>query len=400
MFGNSEGTSVRLKLSLLCACMVAAVLAVGCGEPTPVPPPPQESDEAESARRVVVKGKVIEGTPLDQARQIVDIIEADLSDDSFASIYDRHFASYDLAEATELAPDFAPAHSTLGRALLLTARYGEAAESFRRALELDDTDVRAREGLREAERLAALVDSLPISIGPDQVIFRLAEVRLWDRPGVFILMGSHDPATDGIIDAEVRYFVWEDSTYREAFRSNSVAGVVDPWGPRGVRAARIWVGDFQRVGRTHIILVMGDIAASCAPSWVDVFEVHGETLTQVLHVHSHDVPARVDLDEDGRPEVQVEYEVGGESVPGAGMGIWHDVYWHDGRRYIRANSRFPKLCRQNLEEMLWKVSRYPEDSEPAERVAQAYRDLGDEENATIYEQRAEQLKDSRGEQNR
>ncbi len=90
----------------------------------------------------------------------------------------------------------------------------------------------------------------------------------------------------------------------------------------------------------------------------------------------------------------MEYLVGGETVPGAGMGIWHDVYRYDGRRYVRANSRFPKLCRDNLDKMLKHADAYPEDAESAGRVAQAYRDLGDEENAGICEQRARRLRDA------
>ncbi len=44
--------------------------------------------------------------------------------------------------------------------------------------------------------------------------------------------------------------------------------------------------------------------------------------------------------------------------------------------------------------MLKHADAYPEDAESAGRVAQAYRDLGDEENAGICEQRARRLRDA------
>ncbi len=99
----------------------------------------------------------------------------------------------------------------------------------------------------------------------------------------------------------------------------------------------------------------------------------------------------VDLDDDGKPEVKVAGRIG-SGLPGAGMGIWYDIYRYDGRAYVRANPRYHQLARKQLEAMLWKADEYPGDWDVLAHVAQAYRDLGQPAKGRSYDRQAREAK--------
>ena len=113
-------------------------------------------------------------------------------------------------------------------------------------------------------------------------------------------------------------------------------------------------------------------------------------MKQILHLGSSAGAERVDLDRDGRPEVQVTNYVGA-TLTHAEMGGWTDVYRYDGRRYVRANARFREFSRGQLNSMLSTAEDHPDDWDTLKRVAQAYRDLGQPGKAAPYETKARRL---------
>lgn len=320
------------------------------------------------------------------ARQIVYQQTQVLDAKGLDSAYAPWYALFQAREAVKLAPDYAPAHRLLGRALMEEASFDQAAASYRRSLQLDPRNWQGKRGLREAERLAKLVQSLPLAPKKGRRVFRLAEIPRGPRPGVFVLVGEFDKVADGFLRPEARYFVWRKGRYRETFYTATMGRMEEPW--RGqLRSCRTWVGDFQRVGRQQVILVTANVGGDWEPTFVDVFEEKGDGLTRVLAVDSDHPPKLTDLDHDGRPEIRVDHLIG-STVPHAGMDIWYDVYRYNGRRYARANARFPQLTRDQIRELQGHLEDEPNDPEFLKYMAIAYRDLGQPEKARPYENRA------------
>jgi tetratricopeptide (TPR) repeat protein len=310
-----------------------------------------------------------------------------LQDGSLGSAFAPWFAIFEASEAVRLAPGYAPARRLLGRALMEEARFDEAATSYRKSLELEPRNRDGEAGLRQAERLASLVRSLPLSLAPGRRVFRLAEVPARPRPGVFVVIGAFNRVEYGFEHVEVRYFLWRDGRYREAFRVRRV-GRNDF---EAVRSCRTWVGDFQKVGREQVMLVTAYMAADWMPTCVDVFEVKGDSLRRVLGIDSDRVPELTDLDHDHKPEVQVVHLIGA-TVGHAGMDLWYDIYRYNGKEYARANPRFPALTRKQIDELQRSLEYAPDDWEFLEHMALAYRDLGEPKKAVVYEQRAGEAK--------
>jgi hypothetical protein len=138
---------------------------------------------------------------------------------------------------------------------------------------------------------------------------------------------------------------------------------------------RTRTGDFQRTGRSQVLLVMGWLGADSTPTLVDIFETEGDSLRGVLQADSVFPPELVDLDGDGRIEVKTEQFVG-VTMPQEELGAWYDLYAYDGWEYVRANEFYPAFAEEQLLRMLKLEQTYPDDPDLQARVEQAYRDLG------------------------
>ena len=349
-----------------------------------------EAETPESSQTPVMlpDGGYATGTPSRQAQQILAQLAPIFSSHDFDSAVKLRDARQYALEAVKLVPESARAHRVLGHALMEETRYEQAEAAFSRAVELDPKDQESRAGLREANRLARLVDSLPLDLSNGRSLFRLAEVPRSGRPGVFALVGY--PAEDAS-DCAVRahYFMWDGSRYRESYRTPNI-GYKHDEGPNEMGFARLCVGDLQRNGRPQVLLIRGWVGADWIPMAVDIFQPRRAGMKQILHLGSSAGAERVDLDRDGRPEVQVTNYVGA-TLTHAEMGGWTDVYRYDGRRYVRANARFREFSRGQLNSMLSTAEDHPDDWDTLKRVAQAYRDLGQPGKAAPYETKARRL---------
>jgi hypothetical protein len=319
---------------------------------------------------------------LTEAKRIVEETTRNLADESMRNPYAFWSSTIDSRRAVELAPDYAPAHRLLGRSQVGDASFDAAVASYQKALQLEPHDAEGARGLREAERLSALLRSLPLGLAGGRHVIRLVEVPRPGRPSVLVVIGRFDG--ECYADPEVRFFAWESRGYRETFRT---ADVGLPGRPSDLVCARTWVGDFQRVGRAQVIVAGCYLGADYEPTSVDVFEVKGSGLRHVLRVGSDHPPTTLDLDHDGRPEVRTDHLIGA-TVGHVGMGFWYDVYRYDGTRYVRANPRFPGFTRSQIDSIRHDLDYAPHDSDFLAHMAMAYRDLGQPRRAAPYERRA------------
>lgn len=384
--------------ALVLVAVVCATALTGCS-------PKQQASTTRrlqpSERVLLPSGRLATGSKLRMAQQLVRETEPVLRGRKFSSIRDLKLAQRYASEATRIAPRLASAHRLLASILLEQAEFDQAESEFRKALALEPADKKVQRGLDQTERLGALVESLPLRLAQNQRVFRVAEVpRVGGTPGVFALIGiiarwasapdtgNKDEEAD-FTSPEVRYFVPIDGQYRETFRTTKVADTRND--PHYISAARVSIGDFQRVGRQQVILATGWFAADAEPTLLDIFEAKDDSLKHILHVDSLHPPELADLNRDGRPEVGVDYYVG-VTMPHVSASGWCDVYQYDGRRYVRANARFPQLARQQLQGMIEMNRLHPNDWDVLERLALAYRDVGQPREARVYAGRARHLK--------
>jgi tetratricopeptide (TPR) repeat protein len=369
-----------LALALLCALSLA-------GEAAPPPPHPI----------TLPSGGPAAGTPAQQANELVDELAPVLSDRRMEGAVDLYQASWQIGDALRAAPEEPRVQRLYGWLLIAQVRYAEAAEAFRKALAVDPRDQQAQRGLAQARRLSRLIRSLPLHLRSGWRVFRLAEIPAGARPGVLVLIGrvKRAPGPGGpnearIASPEVRYFAWSKRGYRETYRTRDVGGAGFP--EQGdLQFARIWVGDFQHTGRPQALLISGWTGADWVPTFVDVFDARHGTVRHILHVES-DYPAKwVDLDHNGRPEVQTNHIVG-TTMPHVDTGAWLDIYRYNGQRYVYANGRYPALSRDQLDELLNLNERFPHDPDVLTHIAQAYRDLGQPAKAGSYERQAREAK--------
>jgi tetratricopeptide (TPR) repeat protein len=330
----------------------------------------------------------------DSPRQIALQVAAALDGVQPQAAVDLTLADQSLNDAIAAAPEYAPAYVALGRLKLAQADYFSAAAAFNRAQVLSPFDQQARSGLAEAKRLSDLLIYFPLPY--PRRVFRLAEVPDGQTPGAFLLIGTLSvwgpdlwSVQTYLLDPEVRYYTWHGAGYEEAFRTQGVAGAGFE-NPGEVTFARAWVGDYQQTGRSQVLLVTGWVGADWIPTYLDIFEAAGGAMRQVLHVDSAFPPQLVDLDGDGRVEVQTSHPVGA-TMPRAEAGTWFDLYAYDGQEYVRANERYPEFAQDQLQRLLDLDAQYPDDYDVLGHLAQAYTDVGQPENGAPYAQWAQEL---------
>jgi hypothetical protein len=322
---------------------------------------------------------------VEEARRIVSQVTESIHSEGLGRVRFSGYEEVEARRAISLAPDLPAAHRLLGDALLEQTRFRDAALAFGRALELKPDDREARQSLTEARRLAPLLESLPLALGREQRTFRLSEVPQRGAAGLFVLLGTRDPASSGISSPQVRYFAREGGTYRETFRTSAIAQHPAFGADAPIPICGIEVADLQRSGRQQVVLVSAWVTAGCALHTVDIFEINGKSLRHVLAVPSDREPALTDLDGDKRPEIRVTEQFQCED---GSKYWWYDVYRYDGRRYVRANPRFPEFARKQLQDLLKQDETCPGDWPVLEHIAIAYRDLGDPKKASAYQGRA------------
>ena len=260
-------------------------------------------------------------------------------------------------------------------------------------LVLNPKDRAAVTDLAESPRLAKLAHLLPIPSG--YCIYRLAEVPDHGGPHVIVVIGKPEkrssnagfPSVESVSEAKVLYFERQGDKFTKRDQLALPEG-------SSIDCARIWVRDLAGTGRPQVVLVYGWESARRANSYLEIWEPQAKSLRPLLSAGSYFPPELLDLDQNGKQEVEVLNPPSPQAHPR--KYAWSDLYRYDGTRYVRANWDFPKRAQAQLDRMLALENELGEDEDLFDHIAQAYRDLRQRDKAAEYAARATRL---RGEAN-
>ncbi len=265
-----------------------------------------------------------------------------------------------------------------------------AQQAYSQTLVLNPKDRAAVIGLAESQRLATLAHVLPVPSG--YCIYRVAELPDHGGPNVLVVIGKPEkrnsnagfPSAESVGDAKVLYFERQGDKFTKRDQLTLPEG-------SSIDCARIWVRDLAHTGKPQVLLVYGWESDRHANSYVEIWDPQAKTLRPVLSAGSYFPPELVDLDQDGKQEVQVLNPPSPQAHPR--KYAWSDIYRYDGSQYVRVNYEYPKLAQAQLDRMLALENELGEDEDLFDHIAQAYRDVRQKDKAAEYAARAKRFRE-------